>query len=173
MEFKYVDGRQLGLAELEGGQSLAVTTEFSGVDTGLQLAESENGTADDVRCELITVAQAGVPEVAAAVSAAAKTLEMAKGVIPAQPGVMLPSITQGTALDSDEFSVAHGLLIAPYLWAGETPQYTEPGRLTLICQLLMLTDSEYAFALEEGVGALQAAVEEQGINLLDLRRQDS
>ena len=38
-------------------------------------------------------------------------------------------------------------------------------------QLVMLTDSEYAFGVEEGVGKLQAAVAEQGIDLLDWSRE--
>lgn len=169
MEFKYVDGRHLGLASLEGGQSLAVTTEFGQVDTGLQLASQEADAPDaaptDVRTELLAVAKGTKADVAAVVLGAAQALEKAVGIIPAQPGVMLPSI-----VDFDGMSVKHGLLIAPYLWGGDSPQFTEPGRLTLVCQLLMLTDSEYAYVVEEGVAAFQQAAEEQGIDLLDYAR---
>ena len=119
-----------------------------------------------MRCELLTVARTGQPEVAAAVNAAADTFEKADGLLPAQPGVMLPSI-----LDAPGITVHHGLFIAPYLWGGQTPQFREEGRLTLILQLVMLTDSEYAFGVEEGVGKLQAAVAEQGIDLLDWSRE--
>lgn len=162
LEFKYVDGRHLGLAQLEGGQSLAVTTEFSQVDTGLQLADA---SSTDVRTELLAVARGTQADVAAVVLGAAESLEKAQGIIPAQPGVMLPSI-----VDIEGMSVKHGLLIAPYLWGGDSPQFTEPGRMTLVCQLLMLTDSEYAFVVEEGVAAFQAAAEEHGIDLLDYAR---
>ena len=48
----------------------------------------------------------------------------------------------------------------------------EEGRLTLVCQLLMLSDAEYAYAVEEGVPALQQAVAEQGIDLLDWQRSE-
>ena len=86
-------------------------------------------------------------------------------MLPAQPGIMLPEI-----LSEDSLNVHHGLLIAPYLWGGSTPQLPEDGRLTLVCQLLMLTDSEYAYAVEEGVAKLQEAVAEQGVDILDWKR---
>ncbi|MBD0854843.1 hypothetical protein CU043_12630 [Corynebacterium striatum] len=161
MEFKNVEGRRLGLAALDDAQSLAVTTTFGDVDTGLKHAEQ----GVDVRCELLTVARATQPEVAAAVVAAADKLTKAKGLLPAQPGVMLPEV-----FAEDSLSVHHGLLIAPYLWGGQVPQLSEEGRLTLVCQLLMLTDSEYAYAVEEGVAKLQEAVAEQGVDILDWKR---
>lgn len=162
LKFERVEGRELGLAALDGGQSLAVTTTFGDVDTGLQHAEQ----GIDVRCELLTVARVGQTEVVAAVCGAADMLERAGGVLPAQPGVLLPS-----CLDIAKCNVHHGLLIVPYLWGGQTPQVPEEGRLTLVCQLLMLTDSEYAYAVEEGVGKFQEAVAEQGIDLLDWSRE--
>ncbi|MDN6460872.1 MAG: suppressor of fused domain protein [Corynebacterium flavescens] len=155
-------GRELGLAALDGGQSLAVTTAFADVDTGLQHAEQ----GIDVRCELLAVARASQEDVATAVNAAADMLERAGGVLPAQPGVLLPG-----GGDVAKHGVHHGLLIVPYLWGGQTPQVAEEKRLTLVCQLLMLTDSEYAYAVEEGVGAFQEAVAEQGIDLLDWSRE--
>ncbi|MDK4232828.1 hypothetical protein QPX36_06325 [Corynebacterium accolens] len=163
LEFRYVDGRRLGLATLADAQSLALTTTFNDVDTGLR----SDAEGLDVRCELVTVARVGQPEVAAAVGAAAAKLEKAGGLLPAQPGVLLPSL-----LDlPGEPTVHHGLLIAPYLWGGQTPQYREDDRLTLVLQLVMLTDAEYAFGVEEGVGKLQEAVAEQGIDLLDWSRE--
>ncbi|WKS68385.1 hypothetical protein NLL38_08240 [Corynebacterium accolens] len=163
LEFRYVDGRRLGLATLADAQSLALTTTFNAVDTGLR----SDAEGLDVRCELVTVARVGQPEVAAAVGAAAAKLEKAGGLLPAQPGVLLPSL-----LDlPGKQTVHHGLLIAPYLWGGQTPQYREDDRLTLVLQLVMLTDAEYAFGVEEGVGKLQEAVAEQGIDLLDWSRE--
>ena len=83
-----MEGRRLGLAALDDAQSLAVTTTFGEVDTGLKHAEQ----GVDVRCELLTVARATQPEVAAAVTAAAEKLIKARGMLPAQPGIMLPAI---------------------------------------------------------------------------------
>ena len=155
-------GRELGIAALGGGQALAVTTTFADVDTGLQHAEQ----GIDVRCELLAVARASQEDVAAAVNGATDMLEHAGGVLPAQPGVLLPG-----CVDVAKHGVHHGLLIVHYLWGGQTPQVAEEERLTLVCQLLMLTDSEYAYAVEEGVGAFQEAVAEQGIDLLDWSRE--
>lgn len=192
LEFKDIDGHRLGLASLEHGQALAVTTEFSQVDTGVAEvpppapaapapAEPESTPPEpappapaaprDIRCELICVARTGPPEVAAAVIAASRLLRKAGGVIPAKPGTLLPSLTSGTPLEqAPEITVRHGLLIAPYLWGGQCPQVSEEGRLTLVCQLLLLTDAEYAYALDESVAGLQQAVAQSGIDLLDWSR---
>ncbi|MBK4156311.1 hypothetical protein GWO69_02220 [Corynebacterium macginleyi] len=163
VEFRYVDGRRLGFATLGDALSLALTTTFNAVDTGLR----SDAAGLDVRCELVTVARVGHPEVAAAVGAAAAKLEKAGGFLPAQPGILLPSL-----LDlPGKPTVHHGLLIASYLWGGQTPQYREDNRLTLVLQLVMLTDAEYAFGVEEGVGKLQDVVAEQDIDLLDWSRE--
>lgn len=161
-----MDGWRLGLSELGHGQSLAVTTQFADVDTGLKAVDG----GIDVRCELLAVARSGTAEVAAAVIAAAEKLRSLGGVVPAQPGVLLPKLTDGTALGSDAFTVRHGLLITPYLWGGKTPQMPEDERLTVVCQLVLLTDAEYAYAVEEGVPALQQEVGEEEIDLLDWSR---
>ena len=158
----------MGLAALDDDQSLAVTCDFADVDTGLSHAEQ----GVDVRCELLAVGRTGQAEVAAAISSARALLTKAAGVLPAQPGLLLPKLF---GEDDERFApltVRHGMLIAPYLWGGQTPQVAEEKRLTLICQLLMLTDAEYAFAVEEGVPALQQAVAQQDIDLLDWKRAE-
>lgn len=154
VEFKIVEGHRLALAALPGGENLVATTQFANVDTDL----SAEGLP--VRCELLTVARATQPVIAQFVLAAAQRLQEAK-VIPAQPGTLLPQVAG-----------RHGLLIAPYLWGGQTPQVKEEGRWTLALQLLALSDAEYAYAREEGVAAFQQAVAEQGIDLLDWSRED-
>lgn len=169
LEFKNIEGHRVGLAVLDDDQSLAVTCDFADVDTGL--AHAEQGI--DVRCELLAVARTGQAEVAAAVSAASSLLTKAAGVLPAQPGLLLPNLFGENDERFAHLSVRHGMLIAPYLWGGQTPQVAEEKRLTLVCQLLMLTDAEYAFAVDEGVPALQNAVAEHGIDLLDWQRSES
>lgn len=152
--------------EPELPQVLVSTTGFADVDTGLAHAESEVA----VRCEIMAAARASRAEVAAAVIAAAEYLTRAGGAVPAQPGVMLPRLAEGTALEETDCTVSHGLLISPYLWEGQVPQVAEEGRLTLVCQLLMLTDAEYAYAVDEGVEAFQQAVAQRDIDLLDWSR---
>lgn len=168
LEFKNVEGYRVGLAVLDDDQSLAVTCDFADTDTGL--AHADQGV--DVRCELLSVARTGQAEVAAAVTSAAALITKAAGVLPAQPGLLLPKLFSPDDERFAQLSVRHGVLIAPYLWGGQTPQLAEEGRLTLVCQLLMLTDAEYAYAVDEGVPALQQAVGEQGIDLLDWRRTE-
>ena len=145
-----------------------MTTQFADVDTGLV----KQGTELPVRCEIIAVARAPQAAAAAAVVGVAKKLQEAGGEIAAQPGVLVPNIE--SALDqASDITVSHGMLIAPYLWGGPSPQVEEEDRLTLGLQLIMLTHAEYAYAVEEGVAAMQQAVAESNIDILDWTRADS
>lgn len=159
LEFRDVEGHRLALADLGDGENLVATTDFADVGTGLQSQDPEDGLVKDVRCELITVARAPQAELAKLVIEAAELLEVAK-VVPAQPGTLLPKLGENL----------HGMLIAPYLWGGQTPQLKEPERWTLALQLVGLNDEEYGYAVEEGVPAFQQAVAEEGIDLLDWSR---
>ena len=42
----------------------------------------------------------------------------------------------------------------------------------MVCQLVLLTEAEYAYAVEEGVAALQEEVGHEEIDLLDWSRGD-
>lgn len=152
------------LADLGAGQRVALTVGFGDVDTGLVAVED----GVDVRSELITVARAEGRQLKDLLAAASETLAASHGLLPAQPGTMLPNLAEKAGLT--DVSVAHGLFVPPYLWGGDTPRFTEEGRLTVLLQLVMLTDAEYAYAMEEGPGGLQQALGEAGIDLLDWRR---
>jgi hypothetical protein len=154
----------VAVADLAEGQRVAVTVGFADVDTGLVAVDG----GADVRSELISVARAERGQLTATLRAAATLLADARGLLPAQPGTMVPHLAQKAGLQG--VSVAHGLFIPPYLWGGETPRFTEEGRLTVLLQLVMLTDAEYAYAVEEGPGGLQQALGEAGIDLLDWGR---
>ena len=151
-------------ADLGDDQRMALTVGFSDVDTGLVAVDG----GADVRSELIAVARAEKEQLRAVVEAAARMLADAAGLLPAQPGAMLPNLAERAGLQ--DVTVAHGLFVPPYLWGGETPRVTEGDRLTVALQLVMLTDAEYAYAVEEGPGGLQQALGEAGIDLLDWRR---
>lgn len=157
-------GEDVAVADLDDGQRVAVTVGFAEVDTGLVAVDG----GADVRSELITVARAGRGQLTAVLRAAATLLADANGLLPAQPGTMIPQLAEKANLEG--VSVAHGLFVPPYLWGGETPRFTEEGRLTVLLQLVMLTDAEYAYAMEEGPGGLQQALGEAGIDLLDWAR---
>lgn len=157
-------GSDSAVADLGEGQRVALTVGFSDVDTGLVAVDG----GDEVRSELITVARAEKEQLADVLAAAARMLADAEGILPAQPGTMLPGLAEKAGLR--DVSVSHGLFVPPYLWGGETPRFTEEGRLTVLLQLVMLTDAEYAYAVEEGPGGLQQALGEAGADLLDWRR---
>ncbi|QGU03542.1 suppressor of fused domain protein [Corynebacterium comes] len=152
------------VADLGEGQRVALTVGFSDVDTGLVAVDG----GEEVRSELILVARAEEQQLADTLAAAATMLSDVNGILPAQPGTMLPNLAGKAGLQ--DVSVMHGLFVPPYLWGGETPRFTEGGRLTVLLQLVMLTDAEYAYAVEEGPGGLQQALGEAGIDLLDWRR---
>jgi len=149
-------GEDCVTADLGDGQTVAVTLGFADVDTGLHAIEEQL----PVRSELIVVARADAAELETVLRAAVGKFT---GVLPAQPGTMLPQLHRVG-------SVEHALFVPPYLWGGETPRVTEDERLTVLLQLVMLTDAEYAYAVEEGPGALQQALGEAGIDLLDWHR---
>ena len=154
LEFRKLDEWRIASAQIDEQQALAATANFGAVDTGL--TSDESGHA---------VAQAEQPAIATAVLAAAELLRSAGGVLPARPGVLLPDIGQKFAeLGQDHLTVRHGLLAVPYLWSGKTPRLEEDDRLTLICQLIMLTDAEYEFAVQQGVGKLQDKLSTEGID---------
>ena len=150
--------------DLGDGQVVAVTLGFADVDTGLVAVEE----GIDVRSELIVVARADAAALTAVLRAGVEKLTAAGGILPAQPGTMIPRLAELAGLE--DVTVAHGLFVPPYLWGGDTPRVTEDERLTVLLQLVMLTDAEYAYAVEEGPGALQQALGEAGIDLLDWQR---
>ena len=153
-------GDRVVTADLGDGQRVAVTVGFADVDTGLVTVE--DGT--DVRSELIIVGRATEQQLTSVLHAAWAAFE--GGDLPAQPGTLLPQLDAGL----EGVNVAHGICVPPYLWGGEVPRVTEDDRLTVLLQLVMLTDSEYAYAAEEGAAALQQALGEAGIDLLDWQR---
>lgn len=159
-----MDGLRIALADLGEGQRLACTAGFADVDTGLTTVDRLR----DVRSELLTVARASEDEVTALTAAAAQLLADARGILPAQPGTMLPGLVERAGITG--LTVAHGLFIAPYLWGGETPQVTEEDRLTVILQLVALTADEHAYAVEHGVDKLQEKLGADRVDLLDWRR---
>lgn len=157
-----------------GGESLACTTEFHRVDTGLLASEEPDSPA--VFSELFTVSAQSVAETAQALAVAAGSVaasaEALRGastrpstVISAQPGQLFRNLALPPAI-----TTRHALLAEPHVWQEGVPRYVEPGRLTVMLQLLLLTDDELNYAVTYGVGALQQALVDEGVNLLDWRR---
>lgn len=154
-------------------------------DAGLRTPEGA-----DVRVEVFFVGFADEP-VSDCVAAAATMLSLAApGELPPTPGTLLPDLVELAVGDLPEeergHTVAHGLLVVPYLWPQGTPMVTETPddisrhdgepegtpdhRITTVIQLVTVTDEEATFAAEHGVAELMRLLEERGADLRDLRR---
>lgn len=83
-------GEDVVTADLGDGQAVAVTLGFADVDTGLVAVDE----GIDVRSELIVVARADAADLTAVLRAAVGKLTAAGGILPAQPGTMLPQLIE-------------------------------------------------------------------------------
>lgn len=166
LELRFVDGIRVGTAMLDDDRGLAATVEFGGVDTGLALSDNPD---QEVRCELMATAHVTEAEAAAVVLAAGHMLDEANGMVPAQPGVMLPGLAERAGLDG--FTVAHGLLLAPRLWGEQTPHVVEDDRMTLMLEVVMITEDEHGIGVDQGVDKLLRRLRRRGSDLDDWRRE--
>lgn len=163
LEFRQFNEHTLGLIEAE--PAVAITTAFNQVDTGLAL---EDDTSTAVRAELIAFSQTNAAAAASVVLAAADYLAQMQGVIPAQPGVFLPDLVEKAGLKDVE--VRHGLLRAPVYWDKGVPQFQEPGQLTLVLEVVLLTEDEFEIGREQGVDKLERRMRRRGTDELDWLR---
>lgn len=143
-------------------EHIACTLNAADVDTGTRAEEQ------DVRSEIFTVTTQD--EVAPVLVAGAyQMLIDAAGRIPARPGELLPGLA--TLCLRHELTAKHGLLAVPFAWGGDVPQFTEPHRLTLMLQLLMLTDEEYVYLKTYGLQSLQEELVRAEVDIRDLMRR--
>lgn len=157
LQLSLIDARPVALASLDG-MPVAVTAGFSVVDTGLVMQDDTN---TEVRCEIICRAEAQPLEVGEAVVAATRQIE-ALGV-PAQPGVLLEGLKPGT-------QVPHGYLREPRLFDRGTPLFNERGRMTLLLELILLSDDELEILRERGYPALETRLRRRGVRVGDWGR---
>lgn len=178
--FQLLTGTVAGQAEgdsLADAPSILVTTcGFGELDTGL----SHEGS--DVRSEVFLTMQVGsaprgdlAPETLAARLLAAAVEKVALHneevhLLHAQPGTWLPEIGREVQQMVPELSAVHGLFVAPSGWGGDVPNYREPSRLTVMLELLLLTDDEYHHGITYGMGSLYEGMQEAGIVPSDLFR---
>lgn len=178
--FHRVGDFHVGCANLGDAQQLACTADFGRVDTGLG-TPGPGGAEMEVRSELFTIGRVDEVTAARVVGAAAAFLRAAEGRTPAQPGSLIPGLGVLAELDAG-YTARHGLLSVPYVWGPEVPQMTEAAgdvhgedagdraRLTVMLQIILLTDQERDFALTYGIGDLQQELARTGVDLLDWRR---
>ena len=92
--------------------------------------------------------------------------------IPGQPGTALPGLVNDPAL-----TVHHGLLREPEIFDRGTPLVNEPAtddaqaRMTLLLELVLLTDDEYELAEEQGLEVLERRLRRRQTSLGDWARE--
>lgn len=158
MDLLNVNGMTIGVAP---ALPAAVSVGFSRIDSGLVVDDHEaDGTrvapVTEVRCEIICAAGGATPQQRVmAVAGAWNTLVNAG--IPGQPGTALPGLVNDPVL-----TVHHGLLREPQIFDCGTPLVNEPAtddgapaRMTLLLELVLLTDDEYEVASEQGIEVLE------------------
>ena len=138
---------------------LAATVGFSAEDTGLTL-DADGVTS--VRCELVC-GGGSAEQRAMALAGTWNTLRDA--AIPAQPGELLPQL-----IDDPDLTVHHGLLREPQLFDQGTPTFTEPGQMTLLLELVLLTDDEYEIVSGQGLDVLERRLRRRRTDLGDWGR---
>lgn len=169
MDLLNVNGMTVGVAPV---LPAAVTVGFSEIDSGLVVddPDADSTGLTEVRCEIICAADGATPQQRVmAVAGAWNTLVNAG--IPGQPGTALPGLVNDPAL-----TVHHGLLREPEIFDRGTPLVNEPAtdgtpaRMTLLLELVLLTDDEYELAEEQGLEVLERRLRRRQTSLGDWAR---
>lgn len=160
-------------------ETVAMTLDAARIEPGLV-----TGDGADLRVEFITVT-AGHSRIAGdLVVAAATMISQDPHQFSPQPGLLLPEL--GRHVDATMTAV-HGLLVPPFLWedgvprvhevdfggrhgGGQAHEWTHPGRMTVVAQLVMLTDAEFRTGTREGFDVVQQQLLAAGTDLNDVRR---
>ena len=170
MDLLNVNGMTVGVAPV---LPAAVTVGFSEIDSGLVVddPDADSTGLTEVRCEIICAADGATPQQRVmAVAGAWNTLVNAG--IPGQPGTALPGLVNDPAL-----TVHHGLLREPQIFDRGTPLVNEPAddgapaRMTLLLELVLLTDDEYEIASEQGIDVLERRLHRRQTSIGDWSRE--
>lgn len=168
-------------------ETVAMTIDAGRLESGL---ETEDGS--DLRVELLTVVSGHDDTAADLLAHAASMISQDPTHWPPQPGTLLPNVVQQMDADSDrKITARNGLLVVPYVWDDGVPhvhevtsggasrhskegdtdvEFTHPGRLTIVAQLVMLTDEEAELAQTAGVAAVQERLVREGVNINNIWR---
>lgn len=160
-------------------ETVAFTLDAATIDPGLV---TDDGA--DLRVEFVTVTSGHSAIAADLVVAAATMIAQDPHLRSPQPGLLMPDL--GWHVDKT-ITAKHGLLIPPFLWEDGVPRvhevdrdgrpstggahdWTHPGRMTVVAQLVMLTDEEFTIATDQGPDAVQQVVLNAGTDLNDVWR---
>jgi len=138
----------------------------------------------DLRVEFVSVTSGHSRAAADLVAAAATMIAQDPHQRSPQPGLLLPDL--GWHVD-ESITAKHGLLVPPFLWedgvphvheidfggrhgGGQVHDWTHPGRMTVVAQLVMLTDAEFSTATAQGLGVVQQELTSAGTDLNNIWR---
>lgn len=140
----------------DGDQHVAATLDFQQVETGLE------SDGSDIRVELFAVANdgQGLKELVTATASMLRDTD----IVP-QPGSVVPGAGALAGIKA-----RHSLLVVPFTWGGDVPHFKDAGVMTLMLQILPLTDAELEYLQVYGLQDLQAALVEQKVNIFDVNR---
>lgn len=168
-----------------GVVTVAATADAARVPSGVVAADGL-----DIRVEFIVAGYEPAGKLEHLVAAAADVLARGGDYV-AHPGRVFPRV--GAMVDAS-WTTPHALLVEPFLWAEGVPQYREqgrgfvdvalpgvaaggpevewsdPGRLTVPVQLVMLTEAEFVLAVTQGVDALHEELVLHDVDFQDFRR---
>lgn len=165
--------------DADPAETVALTLDAARIEPGLV---TEDGS--DLRVEFITVTSGHNRTAADLVIAAATMISQDPHQRLPQPGLLLPDL--GWHVD-ESITAKHGLLIPPFLWEDGVPRvhevdtggrhsggsahdWTHPGRMTVVAQLVMLTDAEFGIAKDRGLVAVQQELLDAGTDLNNVWR---
>lgn len=158
------EGGVITLATFDAGpEEVVASVGMAALDTGFETA------GQDVRVEVFTVTRPGADWGLKVVDAVSRIIKDVGPEIPAQPGTPLPDLADIAVLP-EAVTARHGLFVAPFVWGGQVPNLPRPTYLTLMLQLIMLTDSEWEIFRDQGIEALQVALADGEVNLQDWQR---
>lgn len=179
-------GALLGGVPLGSGLTL-LTTEDAALTNGL--ADIPTGLTVDaqpleLRCELLLAGNPGTEILTQTLTAVASLVATQPEAYPLQPGTVIPMIGTRARL-SRRITVRHGVFVPPFMWGGQSPHMTEQpgdvhthgasassrlGRMTVLLQILMVTDAELNLIESSGAAGLIDQLLSANTDLMDWTR---
>lgn len=174
------DGSQGNMLTLLSTKDAAVTNGLAEIPTGLTV----DAAPLELRCELLLAGNPGTEVLTQTLTAVASLVSAQPEAYPLQPGTVIPMIGARARL-SRSLTVRHGILVPPFMWAGQSPNMTEQpgdvhthggwassqlGRMTVLLQILMITDAELNLIETTGPAGLIDGLLKAHTDLMDWRR---
>lgn len=111
-------------------------------------------------------------ELTSILASARKFIADQAGAVRLSPGTVIPDLIEQLGLATDSTITArHGWLHEPRIFDQGTPMLRTDDRLTLLLELVMLTDDRLDIAHNRDLDAVETRLRRRGTNVADLRRE--